>query len=86
MTPKITNKDLFEEAPKPLYNETVKLQLLLDAHVLYTGSETGKQYEWARAGSVVAVDALDAPVLLEKRIKSQSCCNTSDNAVFQKID
>jgi hypothetical protein len=79
-------KSVVEEQPKVSYNSIVKLQSLLDAKVHYTGQETGKLYEWARAGSIVAVDALDAPKLLEKRIKVQSCCNGSDNAIFQRID
>jgi hypothetical protein len=65
---------------------SVKLQLAVDAHAVYDGLETGKRYEWARAGSIVAVDSLDAPALLEKRIKAQSCCNQSDNPVFQIVD
>jgi hypothetical protein len=68
------------------YNSSVKLQSLLDARVIYTGLVTGKRYEWNRAGSIVAVDAADAPSLLSKRIKSQSCCNGSDNAVFQIVE
>lgn len=64
----------------------VKLQLMTDAHVLYTGQVTGKSYEWTRAGSIQSVDSADAPALLEKRIKVHSCCNGSDNAVFQRID
>jgi hypothetical protein len=81
-------KEVIVEQPAPrLYNSTsVKLQSLIDAHVLYTGKVTSRQYEWARAGSIVAVDSLDAPTLLEKRIKTQSCCSESDVAVFQKID
>lgn len=67
------------------YNETVKLQSLRDAHIFYTGQTTGKLYEWNRAGSVVEIDILDAPTLLEKRIKSQSCCNSSDTAIFQRL-
>lgn len=78
---------IVEQPVKEPYNSTsVKLQSNLDARVLYTGQATGKSYEWARAGSIVAVDSLDAPYLLEKRIKSQSCCNVSDNAVFQEVD
>lgn len=64
----------------------VKLQSQIDARISYTGQVTQRQYYWARAGSVVSVDSLDAPYLLEKRIKSQSCCNSSDVAVFIQID
>ena len=75
-----------EQPASTPYNSSVKLQLCIDAHAVYDGQETGKRYEWARAGSIVVVDALDAPKLLEKRIKAQSCCNGSDNPVFQIID
>jgi hypothetical protein len=80
-------KEVVVEQPsiKP-YNSVVKLQSLLDAHIYYTGLVTGEQYEWAKAGSIQAVDALDAPALLEKRIKTQSCCRENDTAVFQKVD
>ena len=82
-----TKEVAVEQTPKTLYNSTsVKLQLNIDAHVLYTGQVTQRQYEWARAGSVVAVDNLDAPTLLEKRIKTQSCCDSMDVAVFQIVD
>lgn len=79
-------KPAFEQTSTPPYNLTVKLQSMLDARILYTGQATGKSYEWVRAGSVVVVDAKDAPALLQKRIKTQSCCNGSDNAIFQQID
>ena len=79
-------KVVVEEPTSTPYNSSVKLQLCIDAHATYTGQETGKLYDWARAGSIVVVDILDAPKLLEKRIKAQSCCNGSDNPVFQIID
>jgi hypothetical protein len=79
-------KRAVEEEPEVSYNSIVKLQSLLDAHVHYDGLVTGKHYEWMRAGSVVAVDAQDAPALLKKRIKAQSCCNSSDNAIFEIVD
>ena len=74
-----------QPATKP-YNSTVKLQSLLDAHILYTGKVTSRQYEWAKAGSIQEVDSLDAQELLDKRIQTQSCCRESDTAVFQQID
>ena len=70
----------------PYNSPSVKLQLNIDAHATYIGQVTGKQYEWARAGSIAVVDSLDAAYLLEKRIKSQSCCNGSDVAVFLEIN
>lgn len=73
-------------APVTIKVSYVKLQSQLDARLLYTGQVTGKSYEWTRAGSVVEVDALDAPYLLSKRTKKQSCCSGSDIAVFKKLD
>lgn len=79
--------ELAVEQPAPkTYNSSVKLQSLRDAHIQYTGQATGKSYEWIRAGSVQVVDILDAPFLLEKRIKTQSCCSGNDVAVFQQVD
>lgn len=89
MTPILDDKKHQErvvKTPAPAIITTVKLQSMLDARVSYTGQVTGKSYYWDRAGSVVAVDVADAPNLLEKRIKAQSCCNGSDNAIFQRID
>lgn len=75
-----------QPAPKPYNSISVKLQLCIDAHASYDGEVSGRHYDWARAGSIVAVDATDAPKLLEKRIKAQSCCSGSDNPVFQIVD
>ena len=75
-----------EQPLAPVYNSTVKLQSLRDAHIAYDGQLTGKHYEWNRAGSIQEVDANDAPYLLEKRIKTQSCCAVNDTAIFQQVD
>jgi hypothetical protein len=83
----VSTKIVVEEPAPKVYNSTsVKLQSMRDAHVLYTGQETGKSYEWIRAGSIQVVDALDAPILLGKRIKTQSCCSGSDMPIFQTVD
>lgn len=81
-----TKEVAVEQPASRTYNSSVKLQSLRDAHIQYTGQVTGKSYEWIRAGSIQVVDALDAPYLLEKRIKTQSCCSGNDVAVFQQID
>jgi len=81
------NKEVAVEQPAPkTYNSSVKLQSMVDARLLYDGRVSGKHYEWQRAGSVQVVDDLDAPDLLSKRIKTQSCCSGSDVAVFQQVD
>lgn len=84
--PETNHQERVVKTPTPDTITNVKLQSMLDAHIHYTGQVTGKSYEWVRAGSVVAVDSRDVPALLQKRIKTQSCCNQSDNAIFQSID
>ena len=79
-------KVVFDTNVSVPYNSTVKLQSTMDAHLFYDGQVSGRHYEWAKAGSIEAVEAEDAPALLEKRIVAQSCCNGSNNAVFIKID
>lgn len=80
------DKMAFEQDAPSLYNSSVKLQSLRDAHVHYDGQVTKRHYEWIRAGSIQVVDALDAPILLGKRIKTQSCCSGSDMPIFQIVD
>lgn len=83
---KSKSKVVVEEPPVKSIITYVKLQSLIDAHLHYDGEVSKRHYEWQRAGSIVPVLEQDASVLLEKRIKSQSCCNTSDVAVFQVVD
>jgi hypothetical protein len=54
------------------------LQSQYPARVIYIGIVTGKRYEWARAGSIVAVDVLDAEELLKKLMNKQPCCNSKN--------
>jgi len=70
------------------YNKEVKLQSQMDARLLYDGLVTGKHYEWQRAGSIVVVDAQDAPYLLEKKLNAHSCCGGSspDQSVFAVVE
>lgn len=89
----IIDSNYFQEqkvqVEKPVIADTIKyvrLQLMIDAHAHYDGKVSGRHYEWQRAGSVTPVQAEDAPYLLERRIKAQSCCNQSDNPVFQVVD
>ena len=72
----------------PTYNNSVKLQSQMDAHLFYDGQVTQRHYEWERAGAVVAVDAMDAPFLLEKKINRQSCCggSTINTPVFLVVE
>lgn len=79
-------KVVFEKPSNQNYNTRVKLQLLIDAHAIYDGLVTGEHYEWQKAGSIVSVDSRDSVSLLEKHIKTQSCCNQHDSRVFQQVD
>jgi hypothetical protein len=46
------------------------------ARILYKGIATGNWYEWAGAGAIVPVDALDVDDLLSKQMNRQPCCNS----------
>ena len=73
---------LVAEEPVSTYNSSkkVKLQLKISARVISFGSETGKRYEWERAGAVVEVDEEDVTELLSKRLGDKACCGgDSDN-------
>ena len=72
-----------ENAPKVTINQTVKVQSLIDSHLYYTGRESGRQYEWARAGAIVDVDEQDVPELLAKRLGKKQCCGQERTKIFQ---
>lgn len=63
----------------------VKLVSLVDARVLITGTVTKTQYEFAKAGTVVAVDSRDANEILNKK-KGRACCGgESGKSLFQLV-
>lgn len=67
---------------------TVKIQLLFPAHVIYAGAVSGKRYDFKEPGSVLEVDSRDVPAMLAYRIGTTGCCGGSDpsgNQVFQTI-
>jgi hypothetical protein len=53
--------------------DTVSIVSLLDAKVQVTGTVTGTKYEFAKAGTVVAVNKLDANEMLNKK-RGNACC------------
>lgn len=72
-----------EIQPKSIIN-TVGIQSLIDAHLIYDGQVSGRHYEWGRAGAIVNVDESDVPDLLSKRLGTKSCCGQQDtNKIFQ---
>ena len=63
----------------------MKIVSLVDARVLITGTVTKTQYEFAKAGTVVAVDSRDANEILNKK-KGRACCGgESGKALFQLV-
>jgi len=73
-----------ETTPTVTINNNVKIQSLIDAHLYYTGRESGRQYEWMKAGAIVEVDEQDVPELLAKRLGKKTCCGNHDrNKIFQ---
>ena len=61
----------------------VQIQSLVDAHSIYIGLVSGKQYDWMKAGDIVSVLSEDAPDLLIKRRLKKSCCGSGQNQIFQ---
>jgi hypothetical protein len=64
---------------------TVQICSLMDAKVLVTGTVTGTKYEFAKAGTVVAVNKLDADEILNKKSGNACCGGQSGKAVFQLV-
>ena len=79
-----TVSDYTEEV---VVQEMVRLQSKFPATIRLTGQVTGKRYEWKNAGSVVEVDAQDAPNLLERRVGRTACCGGTGrgNYLFDKL-
>lgn len=61
----------------------VNIQSLIDAHSIYLGKVSGRQYDWMKAGDVVQVLSEDVPDLLSKRRLKKSCCGSGQNQIFQ---
>ena len=64
--------------------KSVQLMLLRPINLIIVGPATGKTYYFNGAGSVAAVDELDAPQLLEKRAAG-SCCGNERSTYFQVV-
>jgi hypothetical protein len=85
-------KEAVEEVKKVDYTKKsdtvsafVRIVSLIDARVLITGTVTRTQYEFARAGTVVAVDSRDANEILNKK-KGRACCGgESGKSLFQLV-
>lgn len=81
-------KDVVAKATAKDRIESVKVQLLFPAHVIYAGAVSGKRYDFPEPGSVLEVDSRDVPAMLAYRIGTTGCCGGSDpsgNTVFQLV-
>lgn len=81
-------KEVVAKATPKVRIESVKVQCLFPAHVIYTGAISGQRYDFPGPGSVLEVDSRDVPAMLAYRIGTTSCCGGSDptgNTVFQAI-
>lgn len=75
-----------EKQPEPIINSVIKIRSLIDAHLIYDGQETGKHYEWTRAGAILEVDERDVPELIAKRLGGKTCCGSQDgNSIFEIV-
>lgn len=77
------SKPVVEENLPDVTINLIKVQSLVDAHVYYTGRESGIQYEWVKAGAIVEVDERDVPELLAKRPGKKPCCGGERKPIFE---
>lgn len=66
---------------------TVFVRSKFPARIRETGSVSGLQYEWPKAGDVVEVDERDVDFLLTRRVGNKGCCGgaTFDNHLFELV-
>lgn len=65
--------------------ELVSIRSLVDAQVKVTGTVTGNQYVWARAGAEVEVDTRDKDEILNKK-RGRACCGgQSGTSLFELV-
>lgn len=77
-------ESVVEETVGEVTIKTVKVQSLVDAHLIYTGQQSGKSYEWHGAGAIVDVDEQDVSDLLSKRRGKKPCCGEPEQPkIFQ---
>lgn len=74
-----------EKYKEPVYTDTVLICSLLDAKVIITGTVTKTVYEFAKAGTVVAVDVRDKDDILNKKRGSACCGGVSGKYIFQLV-
>lgn len=79
-------KDEVASVGEQTYNNSVKIQSIIDAHLSYTGRVSGKLYQWQRAGDIVEVLEEDVSELLQKRLGKRLCCGQGNdgNQIFQE--
>lgn len=59
----------------------VSLKLQYPVRYVHTSKLTGERYDWNGAGSIVSVNAVDAPVLLVK-YRQNGCCGSSPQRIY----
>lgn len=64
--------------------ETVKIMLMRDIILNYTGLITGRLYIFNRGGSIQDVDIKDAEIML-KRTEQASCCGSVSTPYFEIV-
>lgn len=75
-----------EKSEQEPYNYTVSIRLLIDAKVKVTGTVTGNEYVFPKAGSIIKVDIRDKDEILNKK-RGRSCCGgVSGKAIFELVE
>lgn len=74
-----------ENKPKVTIN-SLEVESLIEAHLIYDGEASRRRYEWKRAGEIISVLEEDVPELLSKRLGAKQCCgDQGGNKIFQLV-
>lgn len=82
----MSTKKAVVETASEVTIKLIKIQSLIESHIIYSGQVTGQRYEWSKAGAIVEVNELDVPELLAKRLGGSTCCgNKGGNVIFELV-
>lgn len=66
-----------------LFNNTVRLVLLMDINLNITGRSSGKVYSFSGAGTIQNIDKEDVDFFLD--LKQGGCCGSVANPYFEIV-
>lgn len=77
--------DIPTSVPYTIEEQSVQVVCKFPATLKLVGKVSGKQYEWANAGAIVAVDKEDVPDILTKKMGQSVCCGNNNNSTLFEV-